>query len=401
MKCVPFEESRLLKWAPPFIVNIKYDGDRCVAEWLHSGEYLLLSSEENPFLMLPHIQQALKDSRVNLKLDGELYDHNLCLEGGHELIHGVASRSVNLHPRYKELGFYIFDIQTETEPQYERIKTLNHLKELIKPPLFIAPYWICNDFSEIKKVYDQVIKQGYEGIVIKNLYAHYEINKRSRWQMKFKPKRSDTYTIIGWNEEISKDGIPKGRIGSIILSSQQGDTFAVSAGLNDEDREKYWSIRHLLAGNEAIVHYQHLTNKQIPKGTFDIEILMGRDPGMAIKHQENYGGNKMSEEREALYEFYVAGVQFHQLKECINKLSETQELSLVPDPDNSYDPNAVAIKYGDVMLGFVPKAKGAFSDRVSATLEHRKLSCFISELNPKAKTWEQLKVVIFDEGEKE
>lgn len=108
----------------------------------------------------------------------------------------------------------------------------------------------------------------------------------------------------------------------------------------------------------------------------------------------------MEKERESLYEFYAAGVQHHKLHTCIKDLSVGQELNLVPDPENRFDPNAVAIKYGDVMLGYVPKAKGAFSDKVSAALEHRNLVCEIIELNPEAKTWEQLKVAIYDDGEK-
>jgi len=272
-KWYPFEEKRLATWESPYLVNIKYDGDRCVDEPLYNGEHLLLSSEENPFLLLPHINKALKDLNYGQKLDGELYNHQLFLDGGHELVHGVASRSVNIHPRYKELEFHIFDIQRKDLPQSDRLKMLNDLKPYIKYPLVIVPYWICNTLDDIKRVYDSVIEQKYEGIVVKNLFAPYEINKRSRWQMKFKPKQQDKYKIVGWKEEVSMDGVPKKRIGSIIFSSQSGDEFAVSAGLDDDDREKYWNIRDQLYGKYGIVHYQHLTNKKIPKGTFDMEVI--------------------------------------------------------------------------------------------------------------------------------
>ncbi len=90
--------------------------------------------------------------------------------------------------------------------------------------------------------------------------------------MKFKPKKQDDYKIVGYNEEVSKDGIPKGRLGSVTLSSQFGDTFSVSAGLDDNDREFFWNTRETLAGRTATVFYQHLTNKQIPKGCFDLKI---------------------------------------------------------------------------------------------------------------------------------
>ena len=271
MKCVPFEEKRLAKWKPPYIINIKYDGDRCKGYPLAVG-YLLVSSEENPFFSIPHISQTLTKYRQALgqDLDGELYDHNVFLEGGHELIHSIASRKVNLHPRHKEISFHLFDIENG-KPQIERIQELEKIKRLNIPHISVAPFWICNSLDEVKKVYDKVISQRYEGIIIRHLYNAYE-RKRSTFVMKFKPKKKDEYKIVGWKEEISKDGVPKGRIGSLIMSSQSGDEFGVSAGLDAGNKEYLWSIRGLITGLTAEVHYQHLTNKQIPKGTFDIKI---------------------------------------------------------------------------------------------------------------------------------
>ncbi len=272
MKCYPFEESRLAKWNPPYIVQPKLDGDRCRNEPLESSS-LLLSSEENIFYSVPHINQQLVNLHLwPIPLDGELYNHELFLEGGHELIHSIASRTVNLHPRHKELDYWIFDVKFIGMPQGERITFLNTLPNLKASSIKIAPYWICNDLSEVKRIYDKVIKEGFEGIVIRHLHNFYE-EKRSTWLMKFKPKRRDTYKIVGWNEEVSIHGFLKGRIGSITLSSQSGDIFSVSAGLDDNDRERLWNIRDFLAGKMAIVHYQHLTNKKIPKGCFDIEVI--------------------------------------------------------------------------------------------------------------------------------
>lgn len=274
MKCYPFEESRLAKWQPPYIIQPKYDGDRCKAYPIENAhcdkEYLLLTSEENPYFSVPHIKQSLADSNLNLTLDGEIYSHHVCREGGHELVHSIASRTVNLHPRHEELKYYIFDVEVD-KPQIERLQILNRIKTLNIPHVKVAPYWVCDTLDEIKKVYDKLILAGYEGIIIRHLYNMYE-SKRSTFIMKFKPKKSDIYQIIDWNEEISKDGVPKGRIGSLVMSSQSGDTFNVSAGLNDESRAKLWDIRDTLDNYKAIVHYQHLTNKKVPKGCFDIKI---------------------------------------------------------------------------------------------------------------------------------
>ena len=271
MKCVPFEEKRLAKWESPYIVQPKYDGDRCRNEPAQDTS-ILLTSEENPYFSVPHINQQLKESNLyGISLDGELYNHDLFLEGGHELIHSICSRTKNIHPRHRDLDFYVVDLKIPDVSQMDRLITLMKVSKAFPKSIKLAPFWICETLSEIKKVYDILIEQKYEGIIVRHIYNLYE-EKRSTFMMKFKPKRKDLYTIVGWKEEISKDGVPKGRIGSIVMSSQAGDEFAVSAGLDDEDRVHLWKIRGLLKGLTAIVHYQHLNNKKIPKGTFDLEI---------------------------------------------------------------------------------------------------------------------------------
>lgn len=274
MKAYPWEEKRLAKWEPPYICQPKYDGDRCWGEKVsNEGGWLLIQSGGNPVFSVPHINESLGRSPLpmNLKLDGELYNHNICLEGGHELVHSIASRTTNLHPRYKELELHLFDIKDSTQPQIKRLMRLEKIKDLNIPHVKVSPFYICESLDGIKRVYDDLIKKGYEGIIVRHLHADYR-EKRSIMLMKFKPKRKDEYRIVGVNEEYTMDGQPKGRLGSLIMSSQTGDTFCVSAGLNDEQREHLWKVRGLLPGTMATVHFQHLTMYKTPKGTFDIEI---------------------------------------------------------------------------------------------------------------------------------
>jgi len=271
-KCYPFEESRLAKWKPPFIIQIKYDGNRCRNDPLQNNS-LLLTSEENIFYSVPHINEQLDSSGLfNFPLDGELYNHDVHKEGGHELIHSIVSRTINLHPRYKEIEFHIFDLKYPTMPQLERLIALEKLKDAGLPKnIVIAPFWICYTLDEIKSVYDKIINLKHEGIIVRHHMADYR-DSRSIFVMKLKPKKKDDYKIVGYNEEISKDGVPKDRLGSIMCSSQVGDTFSVSAGLNDNDREYFWSIRDSLIGKTCEVYYQHLSNRKVPKGSFDLRI---------------------------------------------------------------------------------------------------------------------------------
>ena len=269
MKAYPFTEERLAKWQPPYIIQPKYDGVRCRAIPLSGpqGEgCILLSSEENVVHSVPHLNEIISGLNLRAELDGELYCHGMSFEQ----IISITSRSVNLHPDFKRIQFHVFDIVND-QPQMKRSLIIENLRGL-NPHIIVSPFWLCSDLDDVKRTYDKVISLGYEGIIVRHQMGPYEV-KRSLYVMKFKPKKFDTYKIVGWNEEISKDGIPKGRIGSITMSSQQGDTFSVSAGLDDEKRAKLWLVRDQLAGKDAIVHYQHLTDKKIPKGSFNIEII--------------------------------------------------------------------------------------------------------------------------------
>jgi hypothetical protein len=100
------------------------------------------------------------------------------------------------------------------------------------------------------------------------------------------------------------------------------------------------------------------------------------------------------------YEFYVAGVKFHQLNSVIDELEEGYELIIEPEPDNKYDPNALMILYDSdilqrvVCLGYVP---GKLSAEVSAFVSSTKTKCTITHLDPGEKPWLQLRVSISEE----
>lgn len=96
------------------------------------------------------------------------------------------------------------------------------------------------------------------------------------------------------------------------------------------------------------------------------------------------------------HEFFIAGVQHHQLHKVLKLLKEGNHLQLVPEPTNKFDPNAVRIECftadGDIMCGYVPKK---FSSSVCAAIEVGNiLECIITELISTAKPWEQCKVEI-------
>jgi len=275
MKCYPFSEGRLAKWAPPYICQPKFDGVRCrsipIQTGLQDNETLLLSSEENIIYGVPHLNLELRG--ITAELDGELYCHGMSFE---EIL-SITSRTVNIHPDHRRIQFHVFDIVNEL-PQMRRSLIIENLRGLNKW-LVVAPFWLCESLEDVMRAYDNLIELGYEGIIVRHNNAPY-VKKRSTFVMKFKPKKEDTYEIVGFVEEVSIGGVPKCSLGALVCDSGNNDTFTVGTGFTDSRRHYYWDHREELIGKIAVVQYQHLTpGMKKPRFPVFVDILKEEENG--------------------------------------------------------------------------------------------------------------------------
>ncbi len=276
--CYPFSEDRLKKWSPPYIVQPKLDGDRCRAVIVENS-VVLLSSECNVISSVPHINEFLSRCGFGtIELDGELYTHGM----NHQLIHGIASRSVNAHSQSDDLELHLFDIVDESTDQMNRILKLAGVHSILKEqpgvsPVHVVDFIVAETLEDVLRAYDKFVEFGYEGIIVRELSAPY-IRRRSTAVMKWKPKKEDLYAIIGYTEEVSIHGEPKGRLGALVCRAQFGEEkFQVGSGFTSAQREDLWKIKETLAGNTLRVAYQHLTpGKGVPRFPVFIEILWTR-----------------------------------------------------------------------------------------------------------------------------
>ena len=269
MLCYPFEEKRLLTWEPPFIVQPKLDGERCRVIFDTALKSVnMFSSERRMITSVPHILEALRKMPTwkPLELDGELYIHGASFEE----IHSIVGRTVNLSPDHREGKLYVFDLVSD-ESQAKRLNELNKLT--FPPELVQVPSNIAWDLEEIMQLNDYYLNEGYEGIIVRHFEAPY-IRRRSTFLMKFKPKRSDIYRIVGFKEEIDKNGKPKGRLGALVCQGGDGTQFSVGSGLTEEQRMNLWITRDSLTEHDVKVAYQHLTSLQgVPRFPVFVELV--------------------------------------------------------------------------------------------------------------------------------
>lgn len=263
MLCYPYEEKRLQKWGHVAWIQPKLDGVRCRALIRPDGAVLVSSSEEI-ISSVPHINRDLRrrfsSIQSELELDGELYVHGQTFED----INSVVSRTANIHPEYSKIQLHLFDVVSPFDQVHRFQKLTDLFKQGMPHSIKKVEPQLITSHDEVMFYYDDYISRGYEGFVLRGLKNFYK-RSRSTDLMKFKPKQSDYYRIVGFWEEISQDGEPKGRLGAIQCESD-GETFNVGTGFKEADRIRLWAIRQSLPGKYCHVCYQHKTaGKGVPR----------------------------------------------------------------------------------------------------------------------------------------
>lgn len=272
--CYPFELDRLSgpsrkawnQW--PVIVQPKLDGERCRAI-VRDGTVSLRSSTDEEIISVPHISMALSKLHGPIELDGELYIHGASFEE----IHSIVSRKSieTIHNRFEDVEYHVFDI-IENRPQLLRLDTLANLKGL-PAPIQVVQHWFASDTDDVLRTIELAMIAQYEGVIVRHLLAPYE-RKRSTNIMKFKPKKDDIYIINGFQEEIDKEGKPKGTLGAFLVHSiDTPGSFAVGTGFTREQRQLFWKARWSTVGKKLRVAYQSLTEARIPRFPVFVELL--------------------------------------------------------------------------------------------------------------------------------
>lgn len=266
MLCYEYTEKRLLKWNTPWIVQPKFEGDRCRAIYDPVLGWLLYSSTMSIIKSVPHINKALfdlygADDPPTLELDGELYKHGM----RHEDIRSIVSRTVDRHPNYEEMEYHIFDWISEKD-QLTRASDLCTLPEA--PPIHIAKTYTVRDLGEFERFYSQFVSEGYEGIVVRNPEGLYK-RSRSTDIMKLKPRNELTVLVIGLVEEETIHGKSKNSLGAVVCRHPEiRNEFEVGTGFTREERERYWRNPEDIIGRTIEITYQSLTKDSIKMTAF-------------------------------------------------------------------------------------------------------------------------------------
>lgn len=264
MLCSPGKPKILDKLKFPLYAQIKYDAMRI--EHTLDGNALILKTRPGKIIkpnntnidnivnnLLCNIKEAYQKHSINVTgskfyLDGEMIFLD---ENGKELpraeSNGIANsclQGTKTHIEQHEVVFYIWDIITEDEknntlniPYETRFKIV---KEVIaNNPLYkIAKTVVVNSLDEAKKLAITVIKEGKEGLILKEFDGHWK-GDRVKHQVKLKAARECELKVVSYN--IAHDNKYDGLIGSLVCVSDDKKVLVNISGLSDKQRSEWLS----------------------------------------------------------------------------------------------------------------------------------------------------------------
>lgn len=121
--------------------------------------------------------------------------------------------------------------------------------------------------EEFKDYNRDMVKQGYEGIMIKDVDAAYECKRSAKW-LKMKPFIEVSLTVVGVEEGTGRN---KGRLGALICEGQdEGRDIRVNvgSGFSDQARGESWEVKDAVVGQVVEVRADAVSQNQ--DGTYSL-----------------------------------------------------------------------------------------------------------------------------------
>lgn len=227
-----------------WVVSEKYDGIRAVWDGKN-----LISRSGKKF----NAPKFWLENFPNFKIDGELWT---ALNDFENLSSIVKDKIPD--KEWNNVKFMIFDVPDAKGDLFSRLKVLKDF--LDKNPnnfIKIIKQISINSNKDVKKYFNDVIKKGGEGVVVRDPKEPY-VNKRSNKILKLKQFHDDECEVIKIN---MGNGKYSGKMGSLSCKNlKDGAIFKIGSGFDDKLRENPPKI-----GDIITYKFQNLTKNGKPR----------------------------------------------------------------------------------------------------------------------------------------
>jgi len=213
-------EGKKSQLQPPFIMQPKLDGVRCLAHFNAKSKSVELLSRDRKIYNMPHITKELNklyakfvNNSTDFYLDGELYNHDL----PQQKISGIARKIKTYDKDIKSLEYWVFDC-FYVEDKVGRVKKFIDRYKLIET--FIKGFKYiklvknktAKSVEEFKKIHEQFIGASFEGSILRDINGKYKLGNskgagRSTTLQKYKTRSTSSGLIL---DIIVNEQIPGG-----------------------------------------------------------------------------------------------------------------------------------------------------------------------------------------------
>jgi DNA ligase-1 len=240
----------------PAYVQPKLDGVRCLAKKVSESEIHFMSRGGNEYDVLQ--KHSMKDvllsaMKVGDVYDGEIYKHGWSLQK-------ITSAVKKFKETTSELEYWIFDMATggTFEDRFVAIKKNPNL-------MFLETHAVTSE-EDVYAYHDEFVKQGYEGVIIRNADGSYAFGSRSSDLQKHKQFIDDEFEIVGW--EVEEHSINNEHYKCIVYVcvTKEGSTFKCRPRGSLKTRGELLKMADELVGKHLTVRYQTLTDDTEGKG---------------------------------------------------------------------------------------------------------------------------------------
>lgn len=195
-----------------YYASRKINGTRCLI-YCKDGEIKTASrGATNYDIALLHIITNPKlinffKNHPEVILDGEIYKHGMSLN----IISGICRKQATTEDG-KDLQFYLYDIVELDKPFTERLQLIQeYAKELelldfnpllnndeLELAIQVVPHVPISGYDNMKKLHDEYVSDGWEGLVIRLAESVYKPGARGNDWIKIKEYLDDTYKVVGY-----------------------------------------------------------------------------------------------------------------------------------------------------------------------------------------------------------
>jgi hypothetical protein len=219
----------------PIIAGIKYDGNYTVIiketkdniRFLTSGghEY---DNDEPTIFHDDHVALGVYIAE-RIGTDGKLGDRTTCALRGPKGKQTAYGHTYMVHDYISEQDYYNGISEDDADDRMDILV----LDTGLSSDNVVRTMKLRNQV-DLDLYLDKVVKDGYEGLMLKNPYALWKDTKsRTVDMVKYKKRPTADLLCIGCTEGTKKY---EGMIGALVLEDSQGRQVSVGSGLTDEDR---------------------------------------------------------------------------------------------------------------------------------------------------------------------